>query len=137
MKMKRKTNNYDIRKIVKQVVESIDIPDNSEWDGEDIQHDEIIEDILEQIDSNGGAYLDWGEFDDIYKNIQDKETAEEVAKMFHDKGYFVYYEGEGLDIDGEETPDSYTPIAIRILKKPIVLTDYDTEFTGEGIDDFE
>ena len=114
------------------IKEEIDIPDNQEWDGEsDVQNDDLINELISNIQDDGGAYLDWGEFDDTYKNVEDKETAEEIAELFYDKGYFVYYQGEGLDINGEETPDSYTPVAIHILQQPIKLSEYDTEFTKE------
>lgn len=112
------------------IKEEIDIPDNQEWDGEsDVQNDDLINELISNIQDDGGAYLDWGEFDDTYKNVEDKETAEEIAELFYDKGYFVYYQGDGLDINGDETPDSYTPVAIHILQQPIKLSEYDTEFT--------
>lgn len=114
------------------IKEEIKIPDNQEWDGEsDVQNDDLINELISNIQDDGGAYLDWGEFDDTYKNVEDKETAEEIAELFYDKGYFVYYQGDGLDINGEETPDSYTPVAIHILQQPIKLSEYDTEFTKE------
>ena len=114
------------------IKEEIDIPDNQEWDGEsDVQNDDLINELISNIQDDGGAYLDWGEFDDTYKNVEDKETAEEIAELFYDKGYFVYYQGDGLDINGEETPDSYTPVAIHILQQPIKLSEYDTEFTKD------
>lgn len=114
------------------IKEDIEIPDNQEWDGEsDVQNDDLINELISNIQEDGGAYLDWGEFDDTYKNVEDKETAEEIAELFYDKGYFVYYQGDGLDINGEETPDSYTPVAIHILQQPIKLSEYDTEFTKE------
>lgn len=114
------------------IKEEIDIPDNQEWDGEsDVQNDDLINELISNIQDDGGAYLDWGEFDDTYKNVEDKETAEEIAELFYDKGYFVYYQGDGLDINREETPDSYTPVAIHILQQPIKLSEYDTEFTKE------
>lgn len=114
------------------IKEDIEIPDNQEWDGEsDVQNDDLINELISNIQDDGGAYLDWGEFDDTYKNVEDKETAEEIAELFYDKGYFVYYQGDGLDINGEETPDSYTPVAIHILQQPIKLSEYDTEFTKE------
>lgn len=114
------------------IKEEIDIPDNQEWDGEsDVQNDDLINELISNIQDDGGAYLDWGEFDDTYKNVEDKEIAEEIAELFYDKGYFVYYQGDGLDINGEETPDSYTPVAIHILQQPVKLSEYDTEFTKE------
>lgn len=114
------------------IKEDIEIPDNQEWDGEsDVQNDDLINELISNIQEDGGAYLDWGEFDDTYKNVEDKETAEEIAELFYDKGYFVYYQGDGLDINGDETPDSYTPVAIHILQQPIKLSEYDTEFTKE------
>lgn len=114
------------------IKEEIDIPDNQEWDGEsDVQNDDLINELISNIQDDGGAYLDWGEFDDTYKNVEDKETAEEIAELFYDKGYFVYYQGDGLDINGDETPDSYTPVSIHILQQPIKLSEYDTEFTKE------
>ncbi len=114
------------------IKEEIEIPDNQEWDGEsDVQNDDLINELISNIQDDGGAYLDWGEFDDTYKNVEDKETAEEIAELFYDKGYFVYYQGDGLDINGEETPDSYTPVAIHILQQPIKLSEYDTEFTKD------
>lgn len=114
------------------ISEEIEIPDNQEWDGEsDVQNDDLINELISNIQDDGGAYLDWGEFDDTYKNVEDKETAEEIAELFYDKGYFVYYQGDGLDINGEETPDSYTPVAIHILQQPIKLSEYDTEFTKD------
>lgn len=113
--------------------EEIEIPDNQEWDGEsDVQNDDLINELISNIQDDGGAYLDWGEFDDTYKNVEDKETAEEIAELFYDKGYFVYYQGDGLDINGDETPDSYTPVAIHILQQPIKLSEYDTEFTKDN-----
>lgn len=113
--------------------EDVDIPVNKNYDEveDDIQNDDLINELVQSIKDNGGAYIDWGEFDDTYKNVEDKETAEEIAKLFYDKGYFVYYQGDGLDINGEETPDSYTPVAIHILQQPIKLSKYDTEFTLE------
>lgn len=114
------------------IKEEIEIPDNQEWDGEsDVQNDDLINELISNIQDDGGAYLDWGEFDDTYKNVEDKETAEEIAELFYDKGYFVYYQGDGLDINGDETPDSYTPVAIHILQQPIKLSEYDTEFTKD------
>ena len=121
--------NKNYQRLIK---EEIEIPDNQEWDGEsDVQNDDLINELISNIQDDGGAYLDWGEFDDTYKNVEDKETAEEIAELFYDKGYFVYYQGDGLDINGEETPDSYTPVAIHILQQPIKLSEYDTEFTKE------
>lgn len=121
--------NKNYQRLIK---EEINIPDNQEWDGEsDVQNDDLINELISNIQDDGGAYLDWGEFDDTYKNVEDKETAEEIAELFYDKGYFVYYQGDGLDINGEETPDSYTPVAIHILQQPIKLSEYDTEFTKE------
>lgn len=121
--------NKNYQRLIK---EEIEIPDNQEWDGEsDVQNDDLINELISNIQDDGGAYLDWGEFDDAYKNVEDKETAEEIAELFYDKGYFVYYQGDGLDINGEETPDSYTPVAIHILQQPIKLSEYDTEFTKE------
>lgn len=120
------------KKYQRLIKEEIEIPDNQEWDGEsDVQNDDLINELISNIQDDGGAYLDWGEFDDTYKNVEDKETAEEIAELFYDKGYFVYYQGDGLDINGEETPDSYTPVAIHILQQPIKLSEYDTEFTKE------
>ena len=120
------------KKYQRYIKEEIEIPDNQEWDGEsDVQNDDLINELISNIQDDGGAYLDWGEFDDTYKNVEDKETAEEIAELFYDKGYFVYYQGDGLDINGEETPDSYTPVAIHILQQPIKLSEYDTEFTKE------
>lgn len=121
--------NKNYQRLIK---EEIDIPDNQEWDGEsDVQNDDLINELISNIQDDGGAYLDWGEFDDTYKNVEDKETAEEIAELFYDKGYFVYYQGDGLDINGEETPDSYTPVAIHILQQPIKLSEYDSEFKKE------
>lgn len=121
--------NKNYQRLIK---EEIEIPDNQEWDGEsDVQNDDLINELISNIQEDGGAYLDWGEFDDTYKNVEDKETAEEIAELFYDKGYFVYYQGDGLDINGEETPDSYTPVAIHILQQPIKLSEYDTEFTKD------
>lgn len=121
--------NKNYQRLIK---EEIDIPDNQEWDGEsDVQNDDLINELISNIQEDGGAYLDWGEFDDTYKNVEDKETAEEIAELFYDKGYFVYYQGDGLDINGEETPDSYTPVAIHILQQPIKLSEYDSEFKKE------
>lgn len=121
--------NKNYQRLIK---EEIEIPDNQEWDGEsDVQNDDLINKLISNIQEDGGAYLDWGEFDDTYKNVEDKETAEEIAELFYDKGYFVYYQGDGLDINGEETPDSYTPVAIHILQQPIKLSEYDTEFTKD------
>lgn len=120
------------KKYQRYIKEDIEIPDNQEWDGEsDVQNDDLINELISNIQEDGGAYLDWGEFDDTYKNVEDKETAEEIAELFYDKGYFVYYQGDGLDINGDETPDSYTPVAIHILQQPIKLSEYDTEFTKE------
>ena len=120
------------KKYQRYIKEDIEIPDNQEWDGEsDVQNDDLINELISNIQEDGGAYLDWGEFDDTYKNVEDKETAEEIAELFYDKGYFVYYQGDGLDINGDETPDSYTPVAIHILQQPIKLSEYDTEFTKD------
>ena len=120
------------KKCQRYIREKVEIPDNQEWDGEsDIQNDDLINDLINNIQDDGGAYLDWGEFDDTYKNVEDKETADEIAELFYDKGYFIYYQGDGPDINGDDTPDSYTPIAIHILQQPIKLSKYDTEFTKD------
>lgn len=57
----------------------------------------------------GDAYLDWGVFYDIYKNITSKYLAIAVGEYFKDKGYYVYYQ-----ISTRER----TPLCIRIYTKP-------------------
>jgi len=63
----------------------------------------------------GEAYLDWGTIDDGYQNVSCKYFADEVAREFQMKGYFVYYQLMGW---GSRRVAEYTPIVIRIRKEP-------------------
>lgn len=71
---------------------------------------ELVNAMLKDRD----AYLDWG-FDDCYTNISCKYFADEVARHFQNKGYFVYYQLMGW---GSNRVAEGTPIAIRIKKEP-------------------
>ena len=64
----------------------------------------------------GDAYLDWGLIDDAYTNISCKYFADEVARYFQNKGYFVYYQLMGWTKGGRIAEG--TPIVIRIKKEP-------------------
>ena len=71
----------------------------------------------EWFEENGkDAYLDWGAIDDGYLNISCKRFADEVARHFQDKGYFVYYQLMGWTKNGR-IPEG-TEVAIRIQTYP-------------------
>ena len=63
----------------------------------------------------GEAYLDWGTISDGYQNVSCKYFADEVAREFQMKGYFVYYQLMGY---GSRRVPQGTPICIRIKTKP-------------------
>lgn len=65
-----------------------------------------VKDCIMDIVEMGGTYLSWGE----NKNVNSRTVAEEVARKFQDKGYFVYYELVNGIEDG-----------IRIQKRPQLL----------------
>lgn len=67
----------------------------------------------EWYEENGkDAYLDWGAINDMYTNISCKYFADEVAREFQRRGYFVYYQLMGWT-KTQRIADG-TPIAIRI-----------------------
>jgi len=71
----------------------------------------------EWYEENGkNAYLDWGLIDNTYLNISCKSFADEVAKHFQDKGYFVYYQLMGWTKSGRIAEG--TEVAIRIQTYP-------------------
>ncbi len=63
----------------------------------------------------GSAYLDWGVIDDDYQNVSCRYFAEEVAREFQRKGYFVYY--QVMRYGGTKIPQG-TPTNVRIMNKP-------------------
>jgi len=62
----------------------------------------------------GEAYLDWGVVCG-YQNVSCKFFAEEIAREFQMKGYFVYYQVMGW---GSSKIPQGTPICIRIKTQP-------------------
>lgn len=72
----------------------------------------------EWFDENcGDAYLDWGAIDDGFQNVSCKYFAEEVAREFQMKGYFVYVQVMGYGCS--YIPEG-TPVCIRIkTNKPL------------------
>ena len=63
----------------------------------------------------GEACLDWGTIDNSDANVSCKYFADEVAREFQQKGYFVYYQLMGW---GRKDIPQGTPILIRIKTKP-------------------
>ncbi len=63
----------------------------------------------------GEAYLDWGVIGDGYQNVSCKFFAEEIAREFQMKGYFVYYSLMGY---GSNRIPQGTPVCIRIKTQP-------------------
>jgi hypothetical protein len=82
---------------------------------------------IEDLQNNGGTYLDWGATgDDMYKNINTRSSAEEIARKFKDKGYFVYYDLMGAP-GTRECPEG-SEVCIRIFKRPQSLSKGKKEF---------
>lgn len=69
-----------------------------------------VKDCIMDIVEMGGTYLSWGDAKPENKNVNSRTVAEEVARKFQDKGYFVYYELVNGIEDG-----------IRIQKRPQLL----------------
>lgn len=114
----------NVSKSVKKVLENIDIPENEE-SALDFEINDTIEMVLAQLETDGGAYLDWGIINDMYKNVNSKKIADIVGEKFQNKGYYVYYQGMGL---GSKAIEPGTPITLRIEKRPHKLSKYDSEF---------
>ena len=84
--------------------------------------EKVIEEVLFQMKGDGvykgeqtckgRAYIDWGSCGNIYKNCPNMEVAEEVAQMFKDRGYYVYYHLRA----NMGIPDR--PACIRIYTEP-------------------
>ena len=65
------------------IKEEIDIPDNQEWDGEsDVQNDDLINELISNIQDDGGAYLDWGEFEILIKMQKIKKQQKRLQNYF-------------------------------------------------------
>ena len=75
----------------------------------------------------GEAYLDWGTIDDSYQNVSCKYFADEVAREYQRKGYFVYYQIMGY---GNKRVPQGTPIVVRIKTKPKCSGSSLVEFWG-------
>jgi hypothetical protein len=77
-----------------------------------------IEETRELVNAmlkGGEACLDWGTIDSSNANVSCKYFADEVAREFQQKGYFVYYQLMGW---GRKDVPQGTPILIRIKTKP-------------------
>lgn len=66
-----------------------------------------------EVLSGGDAYLDWGEFYTMYKNVASKSLAVQVGRYFQEMGYYVYFSVQGYGSGREGTP-----ICVRIYKTP-------------------
>ena len=76
-----------------------------------------IDEVMELVNTmlcSGDAYLDWGQVDNTNKNVSCKYYADEVAREFKLKGYFVYYEVMGF---GNSRIAQGTPVVIRIKRE--------------------
>ena len=76
-----------------------------------------IDEVMELVNTmlcGGDAYLDWGQVCNTNKNVSCKYYADEVAREFKLKGYFVYYEVMGF---GSSRIAQGTPVAIRIKRE--------------------
>ena len=114
--------SYTIKKVLKE--NNIFIPEN-DINASEFEINDAIKLCLNMLDTDGGAYLDWGEINDMYKNVNSKYIAERVGEQFKEKGYYVYYQGAGL---GFKTIEPGTPITLRIEKRPKKLNRFDSEF---------
>ena len=75
----------------------------------------------------GEAYLDWGAIDDGYQNVSCKYFADEVAREYQRKGYFVYYQVMGY---GNNRIPQGTPMVVRIKTEPKHSNSTYVEFYG-------
>lgn len=105
-----------IQKIFEEYIDEM-IPENDE-DAHEVEVKEAVKICVEDIQNTGGTYLDWGVTGTMYKNVNSRAVAEEVARKFKEKGYFVYYELMGM---GSSRIQPGTEIAIRIKKRPETL----------------
>ena len=72
--------------------------------------------VINGEEFNGGdAYLDWGIINDWYVNISCKRFADEIGRVFQDRGYFVYYQVMGY---GSSRIPYGTPVCVRIKSEP-------------------
>lgn len=85
--------------------------------------EKLVEEVLSQLQSGDSAYIDWGATCDIYKNCPNLSIAREVAQMFKDKGYFVYY-----DMCGNKYGEPTEPGNIRIYSSPQEMRRLRVEF---------
>ena len=105
-----------IQEIFEEYIDDL-IPENDE-DAHETEVKEAVKICVEDIQNTGGTYLDWGAAGTMYKNVNSRAIAEEVARKFKEKGYFVYYELMGM---GNNRIEPGTEIAIRIKKRPETL----------------
>ena len=74
-----------IQEIFEEYIDDL-IPENDE-DAHEIEVKEAIKICVEDIQNTGGTYLDWGAAGTMYKNVNSRAIAEEVARKFKEKGY--------------------------------------------------
>ena len=105
-----------IQEIFEEFAEDL-IPENDQNAHEE-EVKAAVKICVEDIQNNGGTYLDWGETGTMYQNVNSREIAEEVARKFKNKGYFVYYDLMGM---GNSRIAPGTEVCIRIEKRAKVL----------------
>ena len=105
-----------IQEIFEEFAEDL-IPENDQ-DAHEEEVKAAVKICVEDIQNNGGTYLDWGETGTMYQNVNSREIAEEVARKFKNKGYFVYYDLMGM---GNSKIAPGTEVCIRIVKRAKVL----------------
>ena len=105
-----------IQEIFEEFAEDL-IPENDQ-DAHEEEVKAAVKICVEDIQNNGGTYLDWGETGTMYQNVNSREIAEEVAHKFKNKGYFVYYDLMGM---GNSRIAPGTEVCIRIEKRAKVL----------------
>lgn len=94
----------------------IEIPTNN---AKETAYEAVVNDVLSQLASGwdkygegtiGTAYIDWGAVSEFYQNCPSRSVADEVARAFKEKGYFVYVQRMG----GHTRILEGTPICYRI-----------------------
>ena len=105
-----------IQEIFEEYVEDL-IPENDQ-DAHEEEVKAAVKICVEDIQNNGGSFLDWGEAGTMYQNVNSRSIAEEVARKFKNKGYFVYYDLMGY---GSKDIAPGTEVCIRISKRAKVL----------------
>jgi len=85
-------------------------------------YENVVKEVMNQLTTGqdkygdgkiGTAYIDWGVTSDIYKNCPSKSVADKVARVFKEKGYYVYVQRMGY---GSRRILEGTPICYRIYK---------------------